>query len=161
MSMSFLLPHLVFELGLPGGHAVYALDALSVLQVVELSQVTPVPLAPPPVRGIMNHHGRIVTVVDPAPLLALPQQGQESAQVVILRRDGRRSGHLGLLAWRIFEIVAKLSLERVDVSTGPYVAWVAQAKKRLIHVIDLEALLQGLGHQFGPLGQNDHLGVES
>lgn len=150
MSASFLLPHVIFEVGMPAGVAAFGIDAAMVMQVIDVETLTPVPLAPPMVHGILNHNGRIVTVIDPAPLLGLEGASCGIEQVIILRREGRSKGHVGLLVLRIGEILAKSSLERVDVQAGPCVAWVARAKHRLIHIIDLEALFEKLGHQFGP-----------
>ena len=153
-------PHIVFELGPHPGLAGFAMEVGSVLRVIDLDVIVPVPLAPGPVRGIMNHNGRIVTLVDPAPLLGLPQQPVGGpAQVLLLRRDERRKGNLGLLVRSIHEIVSRSALERVEVQAGPCVSWVANVKHRLIHVVDLEPLLHGLSELFGAEERNEPLGV--
>jgi chemotaxis signal transduction protein len=155
------LPHLTFELGLANGAtADFALDVAQVAQVLEASVPTLVPLAPDVVRGIINHHGRIVTAVDPAMLLGLPRQAASVGQVILLRREGSRKANLGLVVGRVREIVPKAQLERVEVRAGPCISWVAKLKRRLIHVVSLEPLLDGLGQQFSPRERGEPLGVE-
>jgi chemotaxis signal transduction protein len=145
-------PYLVFELTSPGerrnGADSFALELGHVLQVVETPELTRVPLAPPVIEGIVNHHGRIVTVFDPAPLLGLEAQPQAAAQVVIIRRpDG--SGNVGLKTARIREIVTANLLEAVDVPAGPCVGWVARKDTRLIHVIAPVPFIEELVKRFG------------
>jgi purine-binding chemotaxis protein CheW len=158
MSRAADAPVLIFEVGgqeTNGGSGTFGLQVLNVLQVIEVVTVSPVPLAPGVVRGIINHNGRIVTVVDPAPILGLSAQTQAPTNVVILRRERRTKGNVGLQVLRIREIVAASTLEKVDVQAGPCVGWVARAKRRLIHIVELEPLLERLGHEFGSPERGD------
>lgn len=44
--------------------SIYAVAATDALAVVPLGEATPVPGTPPAVRGVVNHRGRILAVVD-------------------------------------------------------------------------------------------------
>ncbi|MBV9108886.1 MAG: purine-binding chemotaxis protein CheW [Gemmatimonadetes bacterium] len=44
----------------------YAVGILQVREILRYEAVTPVPTAPPAVRGVLNLRGRVVPVVDPA-----------------------------------------------------------------------------------------------
>lgn len=63
----------------------YAVEAGCVEEVVLSSGLAPVPCTPPSVRGVVNHRGRIVTVVDLRRLLELPgaEAGRPSHVVVV------------------------------------------------------------------------------
>lgn len=55
--------------------ATYSVDVVSVVEVVPLTEPTPVPWVPPAVLGVMNHRGRIIPVVDVARLESSPAGG--------------------------------------------------------------------------------------
>jgi chemotaxis signal transduction protein len=152
-------PYVVFELAAasgPGGEEAraFALDVARVLQVTEPTRVSSVPLAPSVVRGIINHHGRIITVLDPAPGLGqspqaeLGPQNERMAQVVVLRDGARTTGNVGLLVARIRRIVPAAELRPVDVPAAPCVKKVFQYGKRVMHIVDVQALLAALLHDF-------------
>ncbi len=144
-------PYLVFDVGSPadGATGTFALQVTDVLQVIEPDQISKVPLSPDVVLGILNYHGRIITVVDPAPILGLAAQGDPVSQIVLVKLGRRHAATLGLQVLRSHGIVPKRELKRVDVPLGPCVGWVAQAQRRLIHIVDVEPLREKLGREFG------------
>ena len=106
---------LVFELR--GAETPYAIDVERVLNVIEPNVVTPVPLLPGLVRGIVSHRGRIVTVVDAGVLLkagARPgndvQLSPNGLQVLVLRDGSRDTGNVGLEVGKIRTIESAESL---------------------------------------------------
>jgi chemotaxis signal transduction protein len=143
---------LVFEFGSvaerTGRQDIFAIDVDRVLHVIETEHTISVPLAPTVVEGIINHHGRILTIVDPAPLVRLPRQPQPIGQVVILRRRATKGGHIGLKVMRIREIISLTQLEPCDVVTGPGVKQVLRHERDLIHVLSYEAILSELDRCF-------------
>ena len=142
---------LLFELG--GGTetiGTFGIDVANVWQVIEPILIKEVPLCPPMVEGIMSHGGRIVTVVDPGPILGYRPQEGEAKQVVIVRDEARPLGNLGLKVSRIRQIVDMSAMDGADVPTGPYVQRTVQTGTRLIHIIDIVAFMNGLGREFGP-----------
>ena len=81
---------LLFELGdSTGTIGTFGIDVANVWQVIEPLALKEVPLCPPIVEGIMSHGGRIVTVVDPSPVLGFTPQDGEVKQVVIVRDETR------------------------------------------------------------------------
>ena len=127
---------------------IFALAVTHIMQVMEAGVVTPVPLAPSVVEGVLNHHGRIVTIVDPAPLLGLAPQPQPANQVVILRRRAGMGGGVGLKVNRTFEIVAASDLVEAEVPPGPGIQQVLRQDPKLVHVISHDALLMELSDCF-------------
>ncbi len=106
---------LVFEVR--GAEKPYAIDVERVLNVIEPNVMTPVPLLPGLVRGIVSHRGRIVTVVDAGVLLKAGARAGNDVQVtpnglqVLVLRDGSRdTGNVGLEVGRIRTIESAESL---------------------------------------------------
>jgi purine-binding chemotaxis protein CheW len=73
-----------------------------VQEVVRHERVTPVPMAPPGVRGLINLRGRIVTAVDLRQRLGLPDSSDDASMHVILRDD---DGAISLLVDRVGDVV--------------------------------------------------------
>ncbi|MEL6543068.1 MAG: chemotaxis protein CheW [Myxococcota bacterium] len=141
---------LLFELGdSTGTIGTFGIDVANVWQVIEPLELKEVPLCPPIVEGIMSHGGRIVTVVDPSPVLGFAPQDGEVKQVVIVRDETRPLGNLGLKVSRIRQIVDMSAMKGAEIPTGPYVERAVQSGTRLIHIIDVVAFMNGLGREFG------------
>jgi len=62
----------------------------SVVEVLRGAAVARIPGAPPAVRGLVNHRGRLLTVADPVRALALPGTGGEGRDVVVVATPTRR-----------------------------------------------------------------------
>ena len=66
----------------------YAVETASVLEVVLLRDLTPVPCAPPTILGVVNHRGRILPVIDFRRLLDLTgQEVGEKRWVVVVEAE--------------------------------------------------------------------------
>lgn len=105
--------------------------------VVPPDSFSRVPRAPPPVRGVMNLRGRVVTVVELRHLLGLPE-GRSKAERVVLLDRGRRD--LGLL---VTDVDGIESIERVAQAPGKAeaaVRGVARLKGLAVTVLDPEGL---------------------
>lgn len=74
----------------------YALESAYVQQIYPLKQLTPVPGLPPFIRGVIQVHGRIASVVDLKKFFELPEKGLTDLNKVILLNDGRME--FGVLA---------------------------------------------------------------
>ena len=67
----------------------FGVDALLVQEVSRHLELTPVPLAPPSVGGIMNLRGEVVTALDLRRLLGRPDRPEGLKPMnVVLRNDG-------------------------------------------------------------------------
>ncbi|MEO1170551.1 MAG: chemotaxis protein CheW [Myxococcota bacterium] len=146
---------LLFELGEAGGPSIgtFAVPVAHVSQVIEPSRLSTVPMSPSVVEGIMSFSGRVVTVVDPSPVLGHPPQRGPARQVVIIRDGVRAFGNLGLKVSRIRQIVKTSGISEGDAAKGEHVRSVIKLEKRLVHVIDVPAFMDGLGKEFGTDGR--------
>jgi purine-binding chemotaxis protein CheW len=84
------------------GDLLIGIDVRRVQEVLKHDQMTPVPLAPPEVRGLINLRGQIVTAVDLRLQLGLPAAGDLAASVVI--RAGEET--FSLLVDAVGDVVA-------------------------------------------------------
>ncbi len=85
----------------------YALPALRVREIIEYEPVTPLPGAPPAVRGVLNLRGSVVPVVDLAVAFGLaPTVVGASTCVVVAELDaGGEIWPLGLMTDAVHRVV--------------------------------------------------------
>lgn len=89
--MSVEMPRAV--ICLHGGNR-YAIPLSAVRRVTEMSFVSRVPRAPPPLLGVMNQSGRVTCLVDLGPLVGLKARpARPEGKVVMLQRP---KGEVGL-----------------------------------------------------------------
>jgi len=68
-------------------HVLLGIDIDDVLEVVRSDVITPVPLAPHSVAGVLNLRGRIVTAIDARQRLALSPSDDASVHIVVRHGD--------------------------------------------------------------------------
>lgn len=92
----------------------YAVETSFVLEVMPLRDLTPVPSTPPTIRGVVNHRGRILPVIDFRRLLALPgQEGGESRWVVVVEAERMMLG-IGTAA-----VLGTIQIQASDLTPPP------------------------------------------
>jgi len=75
------------------GERQLGLDILRVREIIRVLDITPVPLAEPRVRGLLNLRGQIVTILDLAVSLGDPRpEISEGSHIVILKQGGPAAG---------------------------------------------------------------------
>src|ERR1700752_2045147 len=71
------------------GNAVYALDVAHVREVVRWQSITPLPLAPRLIEGVIDLRGAVVPVFDPGPVLGpAAVAASSSARIAIVAEYG-------------------------------------------------------------------------
>jgi purine-binding chemotaxis protein CheW len=89
------------------GEQAFALDIRSVREIIQHGQLTPVPLMPSFVRGVINLHGAVVPVIDLHARFGRPAAiiGKKTCIVIFdCVRDGERV-ELGLLVDAVSEVI--------------------------------------------------------
>jgi len=123
-----------------GGHFL-GVDVLDVQEVLREQRLTPVPLAPGVVEGLLNLRGEIVPALDMRRLLELPprEAGESPLSVVV------RTAH-GAVSLQVDEIgdvveVDPLGFEEpprnMDAKLRPMLRGVQKLKDRLLLVLDI------------------------
>jgi len=81
---------LVFSLGAE----LYGIEVGAVVEVFSLVRCSGVPAAPPELLGLINRGGEILSVVDLARLLALPEQDRADGYVMVVREGDFEVGFM-------------------------------------------------------------------
>jgi chemotaxis signal transduction protein len=115
----------------------------AVQEVLKEQDVTPVPLAPSEVSGLINLRGQIVTTLDLRPRLGIPRQepGARSVSVVVRAADG---GPVSLVVDRTGDVIeaddASLELppDTVPAEVRELVSGICKLDGRLMLLLDSE-----------------------
>jgi purine-binding chemotaxis protein CheW len=120
-------------------------------KVVEVGKFSFVPRAPAFVRGAINHHGKVIAVVDFREFVGMERRepGPDS-RILVLASDVY---HLGLMVDRVERIesvpVRGPLVQAPDPDeTNPYVAKMINLGGRILNLIDVEKLLVEIENYF-------------
>jgi purine-binding chemotaxis protein CheW len=127
-------------------HLLFGVDLQTVQEVIRELPMTPVPLAPAVVAGIMNLRGQLVTALDLRQQLEMGpgQAGVTPMNVVVRSQDGAVS----LLVDQIGDVVEvdEASFERTPETLQgkirTMILGVHKLDTRLLHVLDVEKACQ-------------------
>jgi purine-binding chemotaxis protein CheW len=123
----------------------FGVPVTQVRDVLRCQHLTPVPLAPRAIAGLLNLRGRIVTAIDLRTRLGLPRQAAESDSVHVVVEDGREL--YALVADSVGDVqhVDERQLEAVPLGLDPQWRAVASAvhptETGLIVLLDIPRLL--------------------
>lgn len=123
----------------------YGINVMQVQEVLRVSEIAPVPGAPPYVLGIINLRGNVVTVIDTRSRFGLPQGDiDDSSRIVIIESEGQV---VGILVDSVAEVV-ELHASEIDSApnvgneeSSKYIQGVATRDNDLLIVVDLNKLL--------------------
>ena len=120
----------------------YALPVGHVREVLHVPSIVPLPKAPPSIRGVFQHRGRTLPVVDLAKHLGLPatEPGPET-RIIIARLPKTLAG---LLVDGVEEVLETddhgFSKPIEGALRMPYIAGIANIKDRMTFLLDLPTL---------------------
>ncbi len=130
--MTFFLEGRSFGLALP-----------SVIRVLRMMEVTPLPHAPEIVLGVFDVHGTVVPVVDLRQRFQIPKRDPGIDDQIILARTPRRQ--LALVADRVGDVETVRDMDWIPVESvlpnSRYVAGVVKRADGLILIHDLDTFL--------------------
>jgi purine-binding chemotaxis protein CheW len=124
----------------------FGIEVTQIQEILRWQQLTPVPLAPPVVRGLMNLRGQIVTALDLRRRLELPERAADAEPTnVVVRTEG---GVVSLIADAVGDVieVPRASVERPpetlrgtvrDLTRGA-----CKLRDRLLLVLDVAAVVR-------------------
>ncbi|HYV47683.1 MAG TPA: chemotaxis protein CheW [Myxococcaceae bacterium] len=125
---------------LPIGQETYALPLESLLGCVPLRLVTPLPLAPPHVLGVVRFQGEIVTAFSTTMLLGAKGWGTDPFVLVVVRLPEGRTVALDCEQIPIQVEVPRSEVERQSLPPGDVAVPVVVSGPRVIQLIDVERL---------------------
>ncbi len=119
----------------------YGIETVHVVEAMPLRAVTPIPGVPALIRGVLNHRGRLLAVLDIRPLLNLPTgRGLgERSWVVAVEAAGTRIGIAAEAIEGTVEVAAR-QMTPPATSPGGAPSVLRGVLGGMIGVLDLEAL---------------------
>ena len=121
----------------------YAIDSTLVSEVIQVSDITPLPCTPAFILGIINIRGKILSVIDIKKFLNLPgKEGANLNKVIIVNCNNIELGILTdeiIGSTKIFLETLQKKLSTITEDKENYIVGVST--KRLI-VLDIKGLLQ-------------------
>ena len=127
--------------------ATYAIRSDEIQQLDMVAEPTPVPNAPPYVRGVISVRGQVIPVVSLRARFGFPDAPADlRTRLVIVRSRGRTVG-LVVDGAREFAAIPEASVqpipEGVTGLSGRYLRGLAQRGERLVLLLDVAGLLAG------------------
>ena len=134
----------------------FGLDVLRVQEINRIQQLTPVPLAPPAVRGLINLRGQIVTAIDLRERLGFPPLDPATLDQATLDQATRPVNIIipsddGPVSFLVDEIGDVIDVDDRDFEPPPatldpaakaYTRGVYKLPDRLLLVLEIEPILQ-------------------
>src|SRR5712691_7239305 len=119
----------------------YGIEMVHVLEVIPLRELTPVPCTPAFVLGVVNHRGRILSVLDFRRLFDLTGQGvTEGSRVVAVAAGGMVFGIFTESVAGVVRVAAHEVAPTPATLTGDRKAFILGVTGDMVAVLDLEAL---------------------
>jgi purine-binding chemotaxis protein CheW len=127
------------------GEEIYGINVMQVQEVLRLTEIAPVPGAPPYVLGIINLRGNVVTVIDTRTRFGLkPKDPDERARIIIIEVSGNV---VGMLVDSVAEVVY---LHQSEIDSAPnvssdegsrFIQGVSNRGESLLILVDVDKLL--------------------
>ena len=124
----------------------FGIPVLQIQDVLSSYQITPIPLAPPEIKGSLNLRGRVVTAVDVRLRLGLSARPREAESMSIVAEN---EGELySLMVDSVGEVLAlsqsayERNLPTLDAKFRAFSDGIYRLDKELLVVLDVNRLLQ-------------------
>lgn len=127
----------------------YAVDILKVQEIKGYSAVTPIPNAPPHIKGVMNLRGTVIPIIGLREKFGLPPVTYDKFTVVIVVRLGNRV--TGLVVDAVSDV---LDLRECEVRPKPdlgakadtsFILGMLQWRERLVILVDVDRIVAESG----------------
>jgi purine-binding chemotaxis protein CheW len=137
--------YLTFKLG----REEYGLELVRVREIIALMDITPVPLAPDYVRGVMNLRGRVIPVVDLRRRFGMPHTEDHDRKCIIVCDVLRNEQpiQMSILVDAVSEV---LRIAAADIEDAPtfspgvdtsFIFGIAKAKSGVKILLDIDVVL--------------------
>jgi purine-binding chemotaxis protein CheW len=124
----------------------FGVEVLAVQEVIRHQRMTPVPLAPDVVSGLINLRGQVVTAIDLRRRVGLPARGVDEFPMNVVVRTAE--GPVSLLVDEIGDVLPvddaqfEAAPETLAGGVAELVTGVYKLQDRLLLVLDIEKALQ-------------------
>ena len=129
-----------FKIG--NGH--YAVPVLDVQEVIRPQKLTPIPLAPDYIDGLINLRGQIVTAINMRKLFKLEDIPKETYMNIIVRSDDNLYSLVVDEILDVMEVPTKSfenTPDTLDLHIRGFISGVFKLKKQLLVLLNLEKII--------------------
>ncbi|MBI2569371.1 MAG: purine-binding chemotaxis protein CheW [Candidatus Schekmanbacteria bacterium] len=123
----------------------YALDIAGVREILDLPTITPIPLTPPFVQGVVNVRGEIIACIDPAGILGLQRTASTESPALLVAMCGKRCLALVVDAVTGVRHVPECDLEApsptLSSAATDFLQAIAQRGEEPLMILDLDKFL--------------------
>ena len=138
-------------LSLTLGNEVYAIDVLTVREIIRPMEISPVPRMPAEFLGVINLRGKIVPVVDLRIKFGLKFTGHSGRTcIVVVQTEGASGPKItGLLVDEVREV---MTLNPADIEAAPnfgaaidtgFIRGLAKTKQGVLILLDMQDVVDG------------------
>lgn len=128
------------------GNTWFGIDVTTVREIRRLKQITPVPLTPAYVRGVINLRGQVVTIIDLGSRTGVRSAADsQSWHIIVVDAEDEPIG----LAVEGIGDVLPLTCDRLEpppanlaLSRRRFLRGVLKTEERLVEILDLKAVLE-------------------
>ena len=127
------------------GDQEFALNIRAIREIRGWISSTPLPHAPPYIKGMINLRGSVLAIIDLAERLGLPSAAPNATSVVVVIEDGEHV--IGLLVDAVSDIItATEDMRQVAPETGSavsreYIKRLIMQDKQIISVLSIHAVI--------------------
>ncbi|HTV21808.1 MAG TPA: chemotaxis protein CheW [Polyangiaceae bacterium] len=147
--------YLTFKLG----REEYGLELVRVREIIALMDITPVPLAPEYVRGVMNLRGRVIPVVDLRRKFGM-QPTEDHDRKCIIVCDVQRNDQAIQMSILVDAVSEVLHISAADIEDAPsfstgvetsFIHGIAKAKSGVKILLDIDIVLSAKAVSLQPV----------
>jgi purine-binding chemotaxis protein CheW len=127
------------------GEQEYGVDIHSVKEVIRQGEITPLPRAPSFLKGVINLRGDVIPIIDLRERFALEAGSYSEASRVIVVEIGEKS--VGMVVDSVSHVI-RVPEDHIEAAptwlggtSGEYVRGVARVEKRLVVLLNIDAIL--------------------
>jgi purine-binding chemotaxis protein CheW len=128
------------------GGLLFGVDVLQVQEIIRYQAMTPVPLAPPAVKGLINLRGQIMAALDLRTLLKVETESNENKPMNVIVHTGEET--ISLLVDSIGDVIEtkkddfELTPETVKAHIRGILDGVFKLKEELLLVLNAKACIE-------------------
>lgn len=145
-NISNMNSYLCFKLG----KEFFAANVKSTLKILQLSEITKVPQAPSNMKGLINHHGNVLPVVDLNQTLELPITEASASSCIVILSVGTEKDNINIGAI-VDEVLSVEEIYDENIKDPPsiggnnkldYIKGVFENKEQFVMILDIDKIFE-------------------
>ena len=134
------------------GNEIYAAHVSRTLKILQLSEITKVPNAPKNMKGVINHHGNVLPVIDLNQTFGLDETQKTTNTCIIILSVDRDNEQVNIGAI-VDEVLHVDEINPEDISEAPslgkansldHLVGVYKKKDNFVMILDIEKIFQDI-----------------